>query len=239
MRNFISEGKIKKKAKHKHDKALRSEAIQLLNDSFEMDEIEDSIGLEAPSYIGPMDGCANKKIPEIMKGKGKKVDPNDVVQKERILACHKFISRWAYKIAIPFHALEDDSFKMMLEVVDGQFGIGLPPSTRYSFSGPLLKHKQKEEIMKALGGNEKDYNPIIDIINHKMKDFDIQRQVVMIDLPKYKENADRFGVDLAIKGCMVNNADFDPAIWWGLFGGSTPHLKSIALTSSSSGCERN
>ncbi|XP_023761629.1 uncharacterized protein LOC111910069 [Lactuca sativa] len=63
-------------------------------------------------------------------------------------------------------------------------------------------------------------------------------------LPKYKEKVDRFGSDLAIKGCMVNNADFDPARWWGLFGGSTPHLKRIAmrilsLTSSSSGCERN
>ncbi|KAL7592759.1 hypothetical protein Lser_V15G33003 [Lactuca serriola] len=155
----------------------------------------------------------------------------------------------------------------------------------------------KEEIMKALGGNEKAYKPIIDIINNKMKvrldsklhltayllnryyhyndskiqndpdvmdavleffdtllfgDFEMQRQVVMIDLLKYKEKVDRFGADLAIKGCMVNNVDFDPdnmlyvyfTRWWGLFGGSTPHLKKIAmrilsLTSSSSGCERN
>ncbi|CAH1426074.1 unnamed protein product [Lactuca virosa] len=72
----------------------------------------------------------------------------------------------------------------------------------------------------------------------------MQRQVVMIDLPKYKEKVDRFGADLAIKGCMVNNVDFDPARWWRLFGGSTPHLKRIvmsilSLTSSSSGCERN
>ncbi|CAI9265748.1 unnamed protein product [Lactuca saligna] len=74
-------------------------------------------------------------------------------------------------------------------------------------------------------------------------DFEKQRQVVMTDLPKYKQKVDRFGSDLAIKGCMVNNADFDPARWWGLFGSSTPHLKRIAmtilsLTSSSSGCER-
>ncbi|XP_023731318.1 uncharacterized protein LOC111879069 [Lactuca sativa] len=75
-------------------------------------------------------------------------------------------------------------------------------------------------------------------------DFEMQRQLVMIDFPKYKEKVDRFGADLAIKGCMVNNGDFDIARWWGLFGGSTPHLKKIAmrilsLTSSSSGCERN
>nr|KAJ0205215.1 hypothetical protein LSAT_V11C500260900 [Lactuca sativa] len=90
----------------------------------------------------------------------------------------------------------------------------------------------------------------------------MQRHVVMIDLPKYKEKVDRFGADLAIKGCMVNNVEFDPGNnfisinlimcfcfkiitrWWGLFGGSTSHLKRIAmrilsLTSSSSGCERN
>ncbi|CAI9274424.1 unnamed protein product [Lactuca saligna] len=160
------------------------------------------------------------------------------------------------------------------------------PSMGFVYGGLKVA---KEEIMKALGGNEKAYKPIIDIINHKMKgrldsklhlsayllnpyyhykdsqlqhdpyvmdavleffdtllcgDFEMQRQVVMIDLPKYKEKVDRFGSDLAIKGCMVNNADFYPERWWGLFGGSTPHLKRItmrilSLTSSSSGCERN
>nr|KAJ0186945.1 hypothetical protein LSAT_V11C900459240 [Lactuca sativa] len=133
----------------------------------------------------------------------------------------------------------------------------------------------KEEIIKSLGGNEKHYTPIIDIINTKMKgrldstlhltsyllnpyyhyndaqiQFDpdvmdvMQRQVVTIDLPKYKKKVDRFGSDLAIKHCKVNDADFDPASWWGLFGGTTPHLTKIAMrilsfTSSSSGCERN
>ncbi|CAI9278330.1 unnamed protein product [Lactuca saligna] len=147
----------------------------------------------------------------------------------------------------------------------------------------------KEEIITSLGGNEKAYKPIIDIINKKMKgrlesslhltsyllnpyyhykdpqlqydpdimnavldffdtllcdNFEMQRQVVTIDLPKYKKKVDRFGRDLAIKNCRVNDAEFDPASWWGLFGGTTPHLTKIAmrilsLTSSSSGCERN
>ncbi|CAH1426233.1 unnamed protein product [Lactuca virosa] len=147
----------------------------------------------------------------------------------------------------------------------------------------------KEEIIKSLGGNEKHYKPIIDIINTKMKgrldstlhltsyllnpyyhykdpqlqydpnvmdavldffdtlfrgDLEMQRQVVTIGLPKYKKKVDRFSCDLAIKHCKVNDADFDPASWWGLFDGTTPHLTKIAmmilsLTSSSSGCERN
>ncbi|CAH1427638.1 unnamed protein product [Lactuca virosa] len=146
----------------------------------------------------------------------------------------------------------------------------------------------KEEIMKALGNQEKAYKPIIDIITNKMKgkldsklhlaayllnpyyhykdsqlhhdhdimdavleffdtllfeDLEMQRQVVTIELPKYKEKVDRFGVELAYKSCMSNDADFDPARWWGLFGGSSPHLTKIAmsilsLTSSSLGCER-
>ncbi|KAI3496702.1 hypothetical protein L1887_39080 [Cichorium endivia] len=46
------------------------------------------------------------------------------------------------------------------------------------------------------------------------------------------------------RSCEVNDANFDPATWWGTFGVSTPHLTKIAmrilsLTSSSSGCERN
>ncbi|CAH1439434.1 unnamed protein product [Lactuca virosa] len=53
---------------------------------------------------------------------------------------HKYISRWAYESAIPFHAFERDSFKMMLEVV-GRFGTGIPPPTRYALSDTLLKHE--------------------------------------------------------------------------------------------------
>ncbi|KAL7617858.1 hypothetical protein Lser_V15G04388 [Lactuca serriola] len=99
----------------------------------------------------------------------------------------------------------------------------------------------KEKIMKALGGNEKAYKPIIGIINHKMKDAKTSRDD---RFAKIQGKIDRFGADLAIKGCMMNNVDFDPARWWGLFGGSAPHLKRIAmsilsLTSSSSSCERN
>nr|KAJ0192763.1 hypothetical protein LSAT_V11C800397080 [Lactuca sativa] len=74
-------------------------------------------------------------------------------------------------------------------------------------------------------------------------DLEMQRQVVTIDLPKYKKKIDRFGSDLEIKHCKVIDADFDPASWWGLFGGTTPRLIKIAmriisLTSSSWGCER-
>ncbi|CAI9301632.1 unnamed protein product [Lactuca saligna] len=113
----------------------------------------------------------------------------------------------------------------------------------------------KEEIMKALGGQEKAYKSIIDIITNKMKEM--QRQVVTIDLPKYKEKVDRFGVELGYKSCMVNNADFDPGnlflllfayfikckmvgtFWWLDSSFNKDCNEILSLTSSSSGCERN
>nr|KAJ0203426.1 hypothetical protein LSAT_V11C500259860 [Lactuca sativa] len=58
---------------------------------------------------------------------------------------------WAYKTTNPFHAWEDDSFKMMLEVV-GQFGTGLLPPARYSLSDPLLKHEvERTKKWKEIG----------------------------------------------------------------------------------------
>ncbi|CAH1441575.1 unnamed protein product [Lactuca virosa] len=536
----ILQWKLKKIAKQVHNEGLRVEARQ------EFHEAENSLGSKAPNVIGPMDNYANIINPKegLKEGKGKNIDLNNIVRKERILTVHKFISRWAYESVIPFHSFERDSFKMMLEVI-GQFGTGLPCPTRYALSDPLLKHEvertkkllknekewkedgcsimtdawsdrkrrsimnlcvnskmgtvflsskkcfgeahtsqhiyeyvesciqqvgpenvvqvvtdnatnnmgaakllkekipsifwtscathtinlmlegigalprckknprsrkktnhihlrspqnlgddeklhqqkrnyptgsheicfrlshitkfvrkkkeqlrhmfssneweeckfsgkpkaiasykmvtsvqfwsgmtqclkvfsplvkvlrmvdadwkpsmgfvygeikiAKEEIIKSLGGNEKHYKPIIDIINTKMKgwidstlhltsyllnsyyhyndsqlqydpdvmdavleffdtlfygDLEKQRQVVTVDLPKYKKKVDRFGCDLAIKHCKVNDADFDPASWWGLFGGATPHLTKVAmrilsLTSSSSGCEKN
>ncbi|GJT08451.1 pescadillo-like protein [Tanacetum coccineum] len=75
-------------------------------------------------------------------------------------------------------------------------------------------------------------------------DLDMQLEVTNLEMPKYKNQMDRFGKELAISACEVNNEKYDPANWWGTFGGATPNLKKIAmrilsLTSSSSGCERN
>ncbi|CAI9279721.1 unnamed protein product [Lactuca saligna] len=41
-------------------------------------------------------------------------------------------------------------------------------------------------------------------------DLEKQRQVVTIDLPMYKKKVDRFGCNLAITHCKVNDPDFDP-----------------------------
>nr|GEX02682.1 hypothetical protein [Tanacetum cinerariifolium] len=127
--------------------------------------------------------------------------------------------------------------------------------------------KAKKEIKGVLGGNKKAYEHK----NHReederirksnmipmylmrflsffeailAEDLEMQLQVTNVEMPKYKKQTDRFGKELAISTCEVNNERHDPANWWGTFGAATPNLKKIAmrilsLTSSSSGCERN
>lgn len=50
-------------------------------------------------------------------------------------------------------------------------------------------------------------------------DLEMQKQVLTVELPKYKKKMDRFGKELAISSCKVNNDDYDPgnAIYYKLF----------------------
>ena len=84
------------------------------NISIDTDEIDNTFGsLREPYVIGPMDNFARTLNPEesLKSGKGKKVDINNAIRKERISTVKSFISRWAYDCAIPFHAFKKDNFK--------------------------------------------------------------------------------------------------------------------------------
>nr|GEY59209.1 reverse transcriptase domain-containing protein [Tanacetum cinerariifolium] len=75
-------------------------------------------------------------------------------------------------------------------------------------------------------------------------DYNMQNQITLHEFPMYKGKLEKFSRAVAIKGCEVNDEKYDPALWWSMYGGSTPNLKKIAmrirsLTTSSSGCERN
>nr|GEY49646.1 putative transcription factor/ chromatin remodeling BED-type(Zn) family [Tanacetum cinerariifolium] len=107
-----------------------------------------------------MDNFANVVNPEqsLKKGKGRKVELSNAIRKERMWMTKKYIARWAYESAIPFHAFEEDSFKMLLEVV-GQFGPGLPPPTRYELSTALLK-EEVERTKNLVKRNEKEWKAI-------------------------------------------------------------------------------
>ncbi|GJU11524.1 hypothetical protein Tco_1133920 [Tanacetum coccineum] len=76
------------------------------------------------------------------------------------------------------------------------------------------------------------------------EDYNMQNQITLHEFPMYKGKLKKFSRTVAIKGCEVNDEKYDLALWWSMYGGSTPNLKKIAmrilsLTTSSSGCERN
>ncbi|GJV26183.1 putative reverse transcriptase domain-containing protein [Tanacetum coccineum] len=156
-RNAINEGKLKKQGKRQHDEAIRSEVRLDSNESLEDDEVHDH-SMKEPNVFGPMDNFANTVNPEQSlkkKVKGKNVELSNSIRKERMWMTKKYVARWAYESAIPFHAFEKDSFKMLLEVV-GQFGPGLPPPTRYELSTPLLK-EEVERTKNLVKRNEKEW----------------------------------------------------------------------------------
>ncbi|KAJ9564612.1 hypothetical protein OSB04_000578 [Centaurea solstitialis] len=173
-----------------------------------------------------------------------------------------------------------DKFKV-LRMVDADW----KPSMGFIY-GELKK--AKKEIIDALGNNKNAYEPVIGIIEAKMKDrlntclhltayllnpfylfnneaqndveasdaiievvgilhpeeYELQNHILAVELPMYKCKLGKFDRIVGIKGCEVNDAKYDPANWWAIYGSSTPNLQRIAtrilsLTTSSSGCERN
>ncbi|XP_056865143.1 uncharacterized protein LOC108836353 isoform X2 [Raphanus sativus] len=75
-------------------------------------------------------------------------------------------------------------------------------------------------------------------------DFGKQDLCVNHEVSLYKNKSGSFGRALALKGCETKDDKFDPGNWWATYGCGAPTLQRLAtrilaLTSSSSGCERN
>ncbi|XP_024156145.1 uncharacterized protein LOC112164141 [Rosa chinensis] len=75
-------------------------------------------------------------------------------------------------------------------------------------------------------------------------DIQTQSLVTNVELHKYLKKVDGFGRGLAKAGCTQNDDNYNPVLWWNIYGNLVPKLQSMAkrilsLTRSSSGCERN
>ncbi|PWA96008.1 hypothetical protein CTI12_AA029720 [Artemisia annua] len=151
-RDAIYEGKLKKQGKQQHNEAIRSE----VRIDIESDDEGTKSSMKEPNIFGPMDKVNPEESLKRGKGaKGKSVDLSNAIRKERMWMAKKYIGMWAYEAAIPFHAFERDSFKLLLEVV-GQFGPGLPPPTRYELSTPILK-EEVERTKKSVKRNKEQW----------------------------------------------------------------------------------
>ncbi|KAK9047863.1 hypothetical protein SSX86_033175 [Deinandra increscens subsp. villosa] len=144
-RDALNEIQKKKKGKKDGNESLRAgvdiETAEHETITIEDDAMEGSFGsAKAQRSFGPMDRFANNIKPEdvLNTGKSKNENLSSVFRKEQMIRVKEYICRWAYECAIPFHAFERDSFKLMLEAV-GQFGRGVEPPTRYEMGETYLK----------------------------------------------------------------------------------------------------
>ncbi|XP_050387005.1 uncharacterized protein LOC126803258 [Argentina anserina] len=101
---------------------------------------------------GPMDRFASSIHPTDVGKKRKQKVINDAFAKKRTQDVHGYLARWVYESGIPFHALDNDSFRRFVEVV-GQYGPGYKPPSQYELREPLLK-KEVERTKKALKSQE-------------------------------------------------------------------------------------
>nr|GEU73535.1 hypothetical protein [Tanacetum cinerariifolium] len=83
----------------------------------------------------------------------------------------------------------------------------LPPPTRYELSIPLLK-EEVERTKNLVKRNKIEWKAIGCSIMMEM-----QLEVTNVEMPKYKKQMDRFGTELAISACKVNDEKYDPVTW--------------------------
>ncbi|XP_019171429.1 PREDICTED: uncharacterized protein LOC109166984 [Ipomoea nil] len=123
--------------------------------SIDVDELQESEQMRPPRPIGPMDKLANQINPEISLSSRRGPAQQRIIEafdKERVNRVKEYICRWAYEAAVPFHVLEKDSFKLMIEAA-GQFGPGAQTPNRYELSETYLK-KGVDRVKDSLKEHE-------------------------------------------------------------------------------------
>ncbi|KAL5757895.1 hypothetical protein ACOSP7_020506 [Xanthoceras sorbifolium] len=94
-----------------------------------------------------------------LSGTKRKQNISEAMFKERTHQVNQYVARWVYEAGIPFNAIDNDSFKVVVEAV-GQFGPGYKPPSQYQLREPLLKEEvertkdllKKQEEEWALNG---------------------------------------------------------------------------------------
>ncbi|XP_019184244.1 PREDICTED: uncharacterized protein LOC109179128 [Ipomoea nil] len=162
-RDALIMAKNKKKNKRAEELNIRAEVNigsheSLSNtptNSTDVDELQQSEQMRPPRPIGLMDKFANQINPEISLSSRRGPAQQRIIEafdKERVNRVKEYICRWAYEAAVPFHVIEKDSFKLMIEAA-GQFGPGAQTPNRYELSETYLK-KEVDRVRDSLKEHE-------------------------------------------------------------------------------------
>ncbi|XP_024161380.1 uncharacterized protein LOC112168490 [Rosa chinensis] len=119
LKSTIEGAKIKRMQKDMHEKEVREEVEVSQSHDVEDVEIEGtSLSRKRPHFLGPIDKFASSITPEDSIDGSKKMrqqNINDAIWKERTHSVHQWLARWVYEASIPFHVIDNDSFKRFVE----------------------------------------------------------------------------------------------------------------------------
>ncbi|XP_076927199.1 uncharacterized protein LOC143590669 [Bidens hawaiensis] len=133
---------------------LRSNSIDLADEDEEDQYNEQDVGpkehvakkkkfVGASNVRGPMDAMFKT---DLGKRKQTTIDRNNPIKKKLETNAWEAISDWAYAINLPFNAVRDESFPIMLNAI-GEYGRGLPPPSYHNMRITLL-NKRVEKTKK-------------------------------------------------------------------------------------------
>ncbi|CAN6584346.1 unnamed protein product [Malus baccata var. baccata] len=146
------------------DKKQRDKHIVEVREEVQLQQIQEEEDIEVigsrkrPRTLGPMDRFASSINPDSSNEGSKKTRQqnfHDAIWKERTHQVDQYVAQWVYEAGIPFHAIDNDSFKRVMEAV-GQFGPGYLPPSQYELREPLLK-KEVKRVKKSLKKHEEEW----------------------------------------------------------------------------------
>ncbi|CAM8936807.1 unnamed protein product [Rhodiola kirilowii] len=144
----------KKNQKLRREKSVREEVV-VEDDIMEIEE--DETCRRKRKVFGLMDRYVSKIDPDSSFDHNKKSKTiSSSIIKERAHKVDQYVARWMYESAIPFHSIENDSFRKMLEAV-GQFGSGYKGPTQYKIRESLLK-EEVDRTKELLKKQEEEWN---------------------------------------------------------------------------------
>ena len=153
-RKAIEDGKNKKRNKRKEEDEIRAGVN--ISGGDECDQIEGLGRMKGPNFLGPMDKFAKSIDSCSIGGRSlRQQNINESLFKERTSTVQEYVAQWVYEAGISFNAIDNDSFKRMVQAV-GVFGPGFKPPSPWQLRETLLK-KMVEKTHVAIKNHEEEW----------------------------------------------------------------------------------
>ncbi|TXG48199.1 hypothetical protein EZV62_027493 [Acer yangbiense] len=153
-RKAIKDAKNKKRNKRKEEDEIRAGVDN--RGGYECEEIEGLGPMKGPNFLGPIDKFAKSIGSFSVENRSlRQQSINESLFKERTTIVQEYVAQWVYEVGIPFNAIDNDSFKAMVQAI-GIFGPRFQPPRQCQLRELLLK-KMVEKTQAALKNQEEEW----------------------------------------------------------------------------------